>query len=46
MDDCTKRILGVVNASMNEADREKAINAEIAKIAELLKKGSDKNIED
>ena len=32
MDDCTKRILGVVNASMNEADREKAINAEIAKI--------------
>ncbi|MBC7525335.1 MAG: S46 family peptidase [Flavobacterium sp.] len=32
MDDCTKRILAVVNSSMNEADREKAINQEIAKI--------------
>jgi hypothetical protein len=32
MDDCTKRILAVTNPSMNEADREKAINAEIAKI--------------
>lgn len=32
MDDCTKRILAVVNPSMSEADREKAINAEIAKI--------------
>ncbi len=32
MDDCTKRILGVVNSSMTEIDREKAINAEIAKI--------------
>jgi hypothetical protein len=32
MDDCTKRILAVVNPSMSEADRDKAINAEIAKI--------------
>ncbi|MFK6999681.1 S46 family peptidase [Flavobacterium oreochromis] len=32
MDDCTKRILSVVNDKMTEADREKAINAEIAKI--------------
>ncbi|MCH4829139.1 S46 family peptidase [Flavobacterium columnare] len=32
MDDCTKRILAVVNDSMTEAEREKAINAEIAKI--------------
>lgn len=32
MDDCTKRILSVVNPNMSEADREKAINAEIAKI--------------
>ena len=32
MDDCTKRILAVVNSSMSEADREKAINSEIAKI--------------
>ncbi|MCZ8198052.1 MAG: S46 family peptidase [Flavobacterium sp.] len=32
MDDCTKRILAVTNSSMSEADREKAINAEIAKI--------------
>ncbi|RAR74286.1 S46 family peptidase [Flavobacterium aciduliphilum] len=32
MDDCTKRILSVVNPSMSEADRDKAINAEIAKI--------------
>ena len=32
MDDCSKRILSVVNPSMTEADREKAINAEIAKI--------------
>jgi len=32
MDDCTKRILAVVNSSMSEADREKAINQEIAKI--------------
>ena len=32
MDDCSKRILGVVNPSMSEADREKAINQEIAKI--------------
>ena len=32
MDDCSKRILSVVTPSMSEADREKAINAEIAKI--------------
>lgn len=32
MDDCTKRILSVVNPSMSEADRDKAVNAEIAKI--------------
>lgn len=32
MDDCTKRILAVVNDKMTEAEREKAINAEIAKI--------------
>ncbi len=32
MDDCTKRILAKVNPSMSEADREKAINAEIAAI--------------
>jgi hypothetical protein len=32
MDDCTKRILAVVNPSMSEAERDKAINAEIAKI--------------
>ncbi len=32
MDDCTKRILAKVNASMSEADREKAINQEIAAI--------------
>lgn len=32
MDDCTKRILAVVNPSMTEAEREKAVNAEIAKI--------------
>ncbi len=32
MDDCSKRILAVVNPTMSEADREKAINAEIAKI--------------
>ncbi|WP_297507219.1 S46 family peptidase [Flavobacterium sp.] len=32
MDDCSKRILGVVNGKMTEAEREKAINAEIAKI--------------
>jgi hypothetical protein len=32
MDDCTKRILAVVTPGMSEADREKAINAEIAKI--------------
>jgi len=32
MDDCSKRILSVVNATMTEAEREKAINAEIAKI--------------
>jgi Peptidase S46 len=32
MDDCTKRILAVTNSTMTEADREKAINAEIAKI--------------
>ena len=32
MDDCTKRILAVVNSSMNELEREKAINQEIAKI--------------
>ena len=32
MDDCSKRILSVVNPTMSEADREKAINAEIAKI--------------
>ncbi|WP_282629034.1 S46 family peptidase [Empedobacter sedimenti] len=32
MDDVSKRILGVVNDKMSEADREKAINQEIAKI--------------
>ena len=32
MDDVTKRILGVVNNKMSEAEREKAINQEIAKI--------------
>ncbi|MCL9809189.1 S46 family peptidase [Flavobacterium luminosum] len=32
MDDCTKRILAQVNDNMSEAEREKAINAEIAKI--------------
>ena len=32
MDDCSKRILAVVNPSMTEAEREKAINQEIAKI--------------
>lgn len=32
MDDCTKRILAVVNDKMTEAEREKAIGAEIAKI--------------
>ena len=32
MDDCSKRILAVTNPSMTEAEREKAINAEIAKI--------------
>ena len=32
MDDCTKRILAKVNASMSESDREKAINQEIAAI--------------
>ena len=32
MDDVTKRILGVVNNNMTEAEREKAINQEIAKI--------------
>jgi len=32
MDDCSKRILAKVNPSMSEADREKAINAEIAAI--------------
>ena len=30
MDDCSKRILAKVNPSMNELDREKAINSEIA----------------
>lgn len=32
MDDVSKRILGVVNDKMSEAEREKAINQEIAKI--------------
>jgi len=32
MDDVTKRILGVVNNNMTEAERQKAINQEIAKI--------------
>lgn len=32
MDDCSKRILSVVNDKMTEAEREKAINQEIAKI--------------
>lgn len=32
MDDCSKRILSVVNPKMSEAEREKAINQEIAKI--------------
>ena len=32
MDDCSKRILAVVTASMTELEREKAINQEIAKI--------------
>ena len=34
MDDVSKRILGKVNDTMTEAEREKAINAEIAKIQE------------
>lgn len=32
MDDCSKRILAVVNPTMTELEREKAINQEIAKI--------------
>jgi hypothetical protein len=32
MDDCSKRILSVVTTGMSEAEREKAINQEIAKI--------------
>jgi hypothetical protein len=32
MDDCSKRILAVVSPGMSEAEREKAINQEIAKI--------------
>lgn len=32
MDDCTKRILAAVNDKMTEAERDKAINAEISKI--------------
>ncbi len=32
MDDCTKRVLSVVNDKMTEMEREKAINIEIAKI--------------
>ncbi|MDI9309141.1 MAG: S46 family peptidase [Limnohabitans sp.] len=32
MDDCSKRILSVVNDKMTEVEREKAINQEIAKI--------------
>ncbi|MES2862912.1 MAG: S46 family peptidase [Bacteroidota bacterium] len=32
MDDCSKRILSMVNPNMSEAEREKAINQEIAKI--------------
>ena len=32
MDDCSKRILAVVTPGMSEAEREKAINQEIAKI--------------
>ena len=32
MDDCSKRILSVVKPGMSEAEREKAINQEIAKI--------------
>jgi len=32
MDDCSKRILAKLNPSMSEADREKAVNAEIAAI--------------
>lgn len=32
MDDCTQRILSRVNSAMSEADREKAINQEIAAI--------------
>jgi hypothetical protein len=32
MDDCSKRILSVVTPGMSEAEREKAINQEIAKI--------------
>ena len=36
MDDVSKRILAKVNPSMSEADREKAVNAEIALIEKAL----------
>nr|WP_297306676.1 S46 family peptidase [uncultured Flavobacterium sp.] len=39
MDDVTKRILGVTNPNMTEAEREKAIKAEIAKIEEENNEG-------
>src|SRR5690606_32705488 len=39
MDDITQRILGVVDDTMTEADREKAINREIAKIEQENNEG-------
>lgn len=39
MDDVTKRILGVTNPKMTEAEREKAIKAEIAKIEQENNEG-------
>ncbi|WP_177761191.1 S46 family peptidase [Flavobacterium sp. I3-2] len=39
MDDVTKRILGVTNPNMTEAEREKAIKAEIAKIEQENNEG-------
>ena len=39
MDDVTKRILGVVNDKMSEAERNKAINQEIAKIEQENNEG-------
>lgn len=39
MDDVTERMLGVVNDGMSEADREKAINQEIARIEQENNEG-------